>query len=109
MPAIQVSASQLHDLDNGSDALQAFEDSQPKSRRSSQRTPGFVDWTTLPLSDSEGPLRPRRRGARAIDSDADPGEAEDVSDDEEGDVSDEDLRKGRRSARLSQLRKSTYL
>ncbi|KAJ9603867.1 hypothetical protein H2200_011388 [Cladophialophora chaetospira] len=106
-----VSARELRELDNGRNVLQQFEaDSAPsKVRRSSQRTPGMVDWTTIPLSDSEAEPQSRRRRARPEDSDAEPGEVEEISDADEDEGSDEDLLEGRRSPRLSKLRKSNHV
>ena len=110
MPAAQVSARKLRELDNGYDALQQFEanNAPSKVRRASQRTPGMVDWTTIPLSESEGESNPRRRRAKPEDSDAEAGEVEEISDADEEEVSDEDPHESRRSARLSKLRKSAH-
>lgn len=110
MPTTQVSSRELRDLDNGSEALKDFEvDSAPrKVRRASQKTPGMVDWSTIGLSESEEESRPRRRQKKSDDSDAEPGEAVELSDGNEEEVSDEDLQEGRRSARLSKLRKSAH-
>ena len=113
MPAIQVSMRELRELDNGYDALKEFEPSETanKGRRVSQRAPGMVDSTIIPLSDSEGESRLEKRRRRAHDSDASaPEEVEDLSDGDDEDVSDQvSGGEGRRSSRLSKLRKSAYL
>ncbi|OCT52869.1 chromodomain-helicase-DNA-binding protein [Cladophialophora carrionii] len=110
LPAAQLSARRIHELHNGYDALRAFEDSQPQARRPFQRNPAMVDWNTVSLTDSEGESPPGPRRKSPDDSDAEPGESEEISErDEEDGALDEDARNGRRSARLSKLRKTARL
>lgn len=111
MPTIQVSTRELRDLDNGSDALERFQTigKSGKERKRAERLPGMVDWDTIALSDSEGEPRSRRKRKMQESDTSEREEAEELSDADRSDFSGEDLREGRRSARLSKLRKSSHL
>ncbi|KIW27844.1 uncharacterized protein PV07_07545 [Cladophialophora immunda] len=107
-----VSARELRDLDNGYDALLEFEAGfvPSKGRRTSGKTQSMIDWTAIPLSESEEDSRSRRRRKQVHDSDSseeDEGKGLSEADDES--LSNEGPGEGRRSARLSKLRKSEHL
>ncbi|OAG38823.1 hypothetical protein AYO21_07018 [Fonsecaea monophora] len=107
-----VSARELRDLDNGYGALQEFEASVAlsRARRTSRKDPSMVDWTTIPLSESEEEPESKRRRKEAHESEASgEDEGRDFSEADDESLLDEDFEKGRRSARLSKLRKSAYL
>ncbi|EXJ88823.1 hypothetical protein A1O3_01887 [Capronia epimyces CBS 606.96] len=111
-----VSARELHDLDNGSSALEDFQGKQMSNRgRRSSHKPGFtgmVDWSKIEMSESEDELQLPGKRRRHEPGESEVSESEVAAkssepDDEE--ASDEPQFEGRRSARLTRKRKPDYL
>jgi chromodomain-helicase-DNA-binding protein 4 len=105
----QMSSRQLPDLDDGLDALGRFDREHAPVRRATRRAPGMVDWITVGLSESDQDSgRRMRKRQRREESDA--SEPEQAADDSEAgeEEASEDV-SGRRSVRLSKLRKNAHL